>query len=117
MAFAVNQSTAWVILVAAGLLEIVWSIGMKYSDGFTKLWPSIITIVAAWFSFWLLAVAVKVLPVGTAYAAWTGIGAVGAAVLGMILFKEPATVARIVCILLIVAGIAGLKILGSDANA
>ena len=117
MAFVANQSTAWVFLIAAGLLEIVWSIGMKYSEGFTKLWPSIITFIAAWFSFWLLAVAVKVLPVGTAYAAWTGIGAVGAAVLGMILFKEPATAARIVCILLIVAGIAGLKILGSDANA
>ena len=117
MAFVANQSTAWVFLIAAGLLEIVWSIGMKYSEGFTKLWPSIITLVAAWFSYWLLAVAVKVLPVGTAYAAWTGIGAVGAAVLGMILFKEPATAARIVCILLIVAGITGLKILGSDANA
>ena len=117
MAFAVNQSTAWLVLVVAGLLEIVWAIGMKYSEGFTKFWPSVITLVAVWFSFWLLAVAVKVLPVGTAYAAWTGIGAVGAAVLGMILFKEPATAARIVCILLIVAGITGLKILGSDANA
>ena len=117
MAFAVNPITAWVFLIVAGLLEIAWSIAMKYSDGFTKLWPSVITFVAAWFSFWLLAVAVKVLPVGTAYAVWTGIGAVGAAVLGMILFKEPATAARIVCIVLIIAGIAGLKILGSDATA
>jgi quaternary ammonium compound-resistance protein SugE len=115
MAFAASESAAWIFLIAAGLLEIVWSIGMKYSEGFTKLWPSVITLVAAWFSFWLLAIAVKVLPVGTAYAAWTGIGVVGAAVLGMILFKEPATAARMVCILLIIAGIAGLKILGSDA--
>jgi quaternary ammonium compound-resistance protein SugE len=117
MTFVVNQTTAWVILIAAGLLEIVWSIGMKYSEGFTKLGPSMITFVAAGFSFWLLAVAVKVLPIGTAYAAWTGIGAVGAAVLGMVLFKEPATVARIVCIVLIIGGTAGLKFLGSDANA
>ena len=104
------------MLLAAGLLEIVWSIGMKYSEGFTKIGPSVITIIAAALSFWLLAVAVKVLPVGSAYAAWTGIGAVGAAVLGMILFKEPATVARIVCILLIVVGIAGLKVLGTEIS-
>ncbi len=117
MALAANQSTAWVFLVVAGLLEIVWAIGMKYSEGFTKLWPSIVTIVAAWFSFWLLALAVKVLPIGTAYAVWTGIGAVGAALLGVILFNEPATAARMICIVLIIAGIAGLKILGADANA
>jgi|SRR4030095_16176338 quaternary ammonium compound-resistance protein SugE len=117
MVFAANQTTAWIFLIVAGLLEIVWAIGMKYSEGFTKLWPSIVTFVAAWFSFWLLAIAVKVLPVGTAYAAWTGIGAVGATLLGMILFSEPATAARIICIVLIVAGIAGLKILGADANA
>jgi len=104
-------------LVIAGLLEVVWAIGMKYSEGFTRLTPSIVTIVAAGFSFWLLAIAVKVLPVGTAYAAWTGIGAVGAAVLGMFLFKEPATAARIVCIVLIVAGIAGLKLLGPNVDA
>jgi quaternary ammonium compound-resistance protein SugE len=90
---------------------------MKYSEGFTKLWPSIVTIVAASFSFWLLALAVKVLPIGTAYAVWTGIGAVGAALLGVILFNEPATAARMICIVLIIAGIAGLKILGADAHA
>jgi quaternary ammonium compound-resistance protein SugE len=117
MIFAATQTTAWIFLVVAGLLEVVWSIGMKYSEGFTRLWPSIVTIVAAGFSFWLLAIAVKVLPVGTAYVTWTGIGAVGAATLGMVLFKEPATVARIACIMLIIAGIAGLKVLGSDANA
>ena len=117
MASVTAQSTAWAMLFAAGVLEIVWAIGMKNSAGFTRLGPSIVTIVAAIGSFWLLTLAVKVLPVGTAYAAWTGIGAVGAAVLGMILFKEPATAARIFCIVLIVAGIAGLKLLGSDPSA
>jgi quaternary ammonium compound-resistance protein SugE len=112
-----TQTAAWMVLVVAGLMEIVWSIGMKYSEGFTRLGPSIVTFVAAGISFWLLAAAVKVLPIGTAYAAWTGIGAVGAAVLGIILFKEPATVARIVCIVLIVGGTVGLKLLGPDANA
>jgi quaternary ammonium compound-resistance protein SugE len=111
-----TQTAAWMVLVVAGLMEIVWSIGMKYSEGFTRLGPSIVTFVAAGISFWLLAAAVKVLPIGTAYAAWTGIGAVGAAVLGIILFKEPATVARIVCIVLIVGGTVGLKLLGPDAN-
>ena len=117
MISAANPTTAWALLVIAGLLEVVWAIGMKYSDGFTRLAPSIVTIIAASFSFWFLAIAVKVLPVGTAYAAWTGIGAVGAAVLGMVLFKEPATAARIVCIMLIIAGIAGLNLLGSNAEA
>jgi quaternary ammonium compound-resistance protein SugE len=117
MTIVLSETTAWGVLIVAGLFEIVWSIGMKYSEGFTKLVPSIMTFVAAGISFWFLAAAVKVLPIGTAYAAWTGIGAVGAAVLGMILFKEPATVARIVCIVLIVGGIAGLKFLGPDANA
>jgi quaternary ammonium compound-resistance protein SugE len=107
-----NPATAWLVLVAAGVLEIVWAIGLKYADGFTRLAPSLVTIVAATASFWLLALAIKVLPVGTAYAAWTGIGAVGTAVLGMLLFGEPATVARLVCIAMIVAGIAGLKLLG-----
>src|SRR5262245_207822 len=117
MTFAATHATAWGILVIAGLLEIVWSIGMKYSDGFTRFWPSFVTIIAAWISFWLLANAMKILPVGTAYATWTGIGAIGAAVLGMVLFKEPATVPRIACIALIVAGIVGLKLLGSNENA
>ena len=117
MAYVTNPATAWLVLVAAGILEIVWVIGMKYSDGFTRPWPSLVTLVAAAFSFWFLALAIRVLPVGTAYAAWTGIGAVGAAVLGMVLFKEPATAARIACIVLIVAGIVGLKVLGPDAAA
>ena len=116
MTYVSNPATAWLVLIVAGILEIVWVIGMKYSDGFTRLWPSLATLVAALFSFWFLALAIRVLPVGTAYAVWTGIGAVGAAVLGMALFKEPATAARVACIVLIVAGIAGLKILEPDAG-
>ncbi|MFO1322960.1 MAG: multidrug efflux SMR transporter [Burkholderiales bacterium] len=114
MGFAANHATAWLVLIAAGLLEIVWAIGLKYAEGFTRPWPSLVTLVAAAASFWLLAVAIRVLPVGTAYAAWTGIGAVGTATLGMILFREPATAARIACIVLIVAGIAGLKLLATE---
>ncbi len=106
-----SPANAWLVLVAAGLLEIVWAIGLKYADGFTRLTPSLVTLVAAAGSFWLLALAIKVLPVGTAYAAWTGIGAVGTAVLGMVLFGEPATAARLACIAVIVAGIVGLKLL------
>ena len=117
MAYVTNPATAWLVLVAAGVLEVVWVIGMKYSEGFTRLAPSLVTLVAALLSFWLLALAIRVLPVGTAYAAWTGIGAVGAAVLGIVLFKEPATAARLACIVLIVAGIVGLKILEPDAGA
>jgi len=116
MTFAATPSVAWALLAIAGLLEVVWAIGMKYSEGFSRLVPSVVTVVAASLSFWLLATAMKVLPVGTAYAAWTGIGAVGTAVLGMVLFKEPAAAARIVCIALIIAGIAGLKFLGSDVD-
>lgn len=100
---------AWIFLVIAGIFEIVWAIGLKYSDGFTKLWASVFTIVAMLISFYLLSVALKTIPVGTGYAVWTGIGAVGTAILGIILFNEPRDAARIICILLIVAGIAGLK--------
>ena len=112
MATLANPATAWLVLVAAGVLEVVWAIGLKYADGFMRLGPSLVTLVAAAGSFWLLALAIKVLPVGTAYAAWTGIGAVGTAVLGMILFGEPATAARLACIAMIVAGIVGLKLAG-----
>lgn len=112
-----STTTAWVLLTIAGLLEIVWVIGMKYAEGFTRLVPSLVTAAAAAGSFWLLALAIRVLPVGTAYAAWTGIGAVGAALLGMVLFREPATAARLACIALIVAGIVGLKLLGSEPSA
>lgn len=106
-----NPATAWLLLVAAGLLEIVWSISMKASEGFTKGWMTVLTLITAWLSFWLLGMAVKILPVGTAYAVWTGIGAVGAAILGIVVFNEPGTAARLACIGLIVAGIIGLKIL------
>ncbi len=101
---------AWLMLAGAGLLEIVWAIGLKYADGFTKPVPSAITIAAMAASMWLLAMAARDLPIGTAYAVWTGIGAVGAALLGMMLFNESANLARLACIGLIVAGIVGLKL-------
>jgi quaternary ammonium compound-resistance protein SugE len=100
----------WLWLTLAGLLEIVWAIGLKYTDGFTRPIPSLITLVAMIGSVYFLALAVRSIPIGTGYAVWTGIGAVGVAILGMILFDEPRTLARVVSILLIVAGIAGLKL-------
>ena len=101
---------SWIWLIIAGVLEVAWAIGLKYAEGFTRLWPSVATVLLMLASFWCLAQAVRGLPLGTSYAIWTGIGAVGTAVLGMILFKEPATVARLLCMLLIVAGIVGLKL-------
>lgn len=101
---------AWVYLVLAGLLEVVWAVGLKYSEGFSRLWPSVVTGVAMAGSFWLLAAALRHIPLGTGYAIWVGIGAVGTAFVGMWLFKEPATAARLACIGLIVAGIIGLKL-------
>jgi quaternary ammonium compound-resistance protein SugE len=109
-----SHSAAWLVLFAAGLLEIVWSASMKASDGFSKIHYTGLTIAAAWLSFWLLGLSLKTLPVGTAYAVWTGIGAVGAALLGIVLFREPATAARVGCILLIVLGIVGLKLTSSQ---
>jgi quaternary ammonium compound-resistance protein SugE len=100
---------AWVILFIAGLCEIGWAVGLKYTDGFTRLWPTVFTGVSLVISMALLGIAVKTLPLGTAYAVWTGIGAVGTVILGIFLFKEPATVVRLVCVGLIVAGILGLK--------
>jgi quaternary ammonium compound-resistance protein SugE len=109
------MSTAWLLLIAAGLLEIVWAIGLKYTEGFSRVLPSAITIAAMIGSVWLLAIALKSIPVGTGYAVWTGIGAVGTAILGIILFNEAATIARLACIGLIVAGIFGLKLVsGGD---
>ena len=101
---------AWLYLVVAGLFEVGWAIGLKYTEGFTRLWPSLWTGAAMAASLFLLAQALRTLPVGTGYAVWTGIGTVGAAILGMILFNEPATAVRIGCIALIVAGIIGLKL-------
>jgi quaternary ammonium compound-resistance protein SugE len=104
---------AWVVLFVTGLFEIGWAVGLKYTDGFTRLWPTVATGVALVASMGLLGVALRTLPLGTAYAVWTGIGSVGTAVLGIVLFREPATAMRLVCIALIVAGIVGLK-LASD---
>ena len=101
---------AWVYLAIAGLFEIVWAISLKYADGFTRLWPSAIAIIGMILSVILLELSLRDLPVGTAYAVWTGIGTVGAAVLGMVLFQEPATAIRIGSIGLIVCGIGGLKL-------
>jgi quaternary ammonium compound-resistance protein SugE len=101
---------AWMILVAAGLLEIGWAVGLKMSNGLSRTGPAIATVAAMVVSMWLLAVAVRTLPVGTAYAVWTGIGTVGTAVVGIVLLGEPATTARVACIGLIVAGIVGLKL-------
>ena len=101
---------AWFILFIAGLMEIGWAIGLKYTDGFSRLVPSVLTLAAMTASILLLGWALKTLPIGTAYAVWTGIGAVGTAVLGIVLLGEPATAMRLACIGLIVAGIAGLKL-------
>ncbi len=101
---------AWIYLTVAGLFEIGWAIGLKYTDGFTRLLPSLWTLVSMVLSIVLLGLALRTLPVGTAYAVWTGIGAIGTAALGIYLFAEPATVARLLCIGLILAGIVGLKL-------
>jgi quaternary ammonium compound-resistance protein SugE len=104
---------AWVILFVAGLFEIGWAIGLKYTEGFTRLWPTIGTLMSVVVSMGLLGVALRTLPVGTGYAVWTGIGTVGTAALGIILFREPATAARLFCIALIVAGIVGLRLVSA----
>ena len=104
---------AWPLLFVAGLFEIAWAIGLKYTDGFTRLWPSMITVAAMMASVVCLALALKTIPVGTGYAVWTGIGAVGTALLGIVLFGESASIARLACIGLIVAGIAGLKMVSA----
>ena len=101
---------AWVILVIAGLFEIGWAVGLKFTEGFSKPIPTVLTGLSLLASMGLLGWAVKTLPLGTAYAVWTGIGAVGTAVIGMLLFKEPASVGRLVCLALIVSGILGLKL-------
>ncbi|MGH6611145.1 MAG: DMT family transporter [Burkholderiaceae bacterium] len=110
MNITLSHAAAWIVLLVAGALEVVWAISMKASDGFTKLPFTLLTIAAAGMSFWLLGLSLKALPVGTAYAVWTGVGAVGAALLGVVFFNEPASAARIACVALIVAGIFGLKL-------
>ncbi len=101
---------AWLLLLLAGVLEVGWAIGLKYTEGFTRLWPTIGTIVAMSVSLALLGIAMKSLPVGTAYAVWVGVGAVGTVILGIVLLNEPANVARLISVGLIVAGIIGLKL-------
>ncbi len=101
----------WIILLVAGLFEISWAIGLKYSHGFTQLVPAVITIICMIASFYFLALALKSLPLGTAYAVWTGIGTLGTVILGIVLFKEPATALRLFCIALIICGITGLKLI------
>ena len=101
---------AWVILLVAGLFEVGWAIGLKYTEGFSRLWPTVWTLAAMAVSVWLLGLAVRTLPVGTAYAVWTGVGAVGTVLLGIALFNEPVTPGRLVCVSLIIAGIVGLKL-------
>lgn len=103
------MSSAWIVLFFAGLLEVCWAVGLKYTEGFTKLWPSVFTISTLAASMYLLAKASSTLPIGTAYAVWVGIGAVGAGILGIVLFKEPATLPRIGFMLLLVISIIGLK--------
>ena len=101
---------AWTLLILAGLIEVGWAVGLKYTDGFTRLWPSVLTIAAMIVSMYLLAVAARTLPIGTAYAVWVGIGAVGTAILGMALLGEPREAARVLCLVLIIAGVIGLKV-------
>jgi quaternary ammonium compound-resistance protein SugE len=109
--FQLTNAQAWWLLAVAGLLEVAWAVGMKYTDGFTQPLPTVVVVAVALASFGLLGLAMRSLPVGTAYAVWVGIGAAGAALLGIVLFGEPATAARLGCVLLIVAGVAGLRLL------
>jgi quaternary ammonium compound-resistance protein SugE len=105
-----NPTTAWLIILASGLLEVVFAVSMKLSDNFSRSVPSSISIAAAILSVWLMSLTLKVIPVGTAYAVWAGIGAAGTAIVGMLSFQEPASLARIACITLVVVGIVGLQL-------
>jgi quaternary ammonium compound-resistance protein SugE len=105
----------WIYLALAGLLEVVWAVGLKYTEGFSRLWPSVITLSAMTGSIILLAVAVKTLPIGTAYAIWTGIGAVGAVILGIVLFGDSASPLRLACVGLVLLGMVGLKLTSGQA--
>jgi len=107
---------AWLFLVLAGLAEVVWAVGMKYTEGFTKVLPSVVTVTFMVLSIWLLSLALRTIPLGTGYAIWTGIGAVGTAIAGMVLFGESRAALRLVCILMIVAGIVGLKLFSGEAK-
>ena len=109
------MNTAWIYLVVAGILEVVWAVGLKSTFGFTRLWPSVFTLSFMFASFFLLSLALKQLPIGTAYAVWTGIGAAGAALVRMLFLGESSELARIACVLLIVSGVVGLKLLAKPA--
>lgn len=102
---------AWIILLLAGLFEIGWAVGLKYTDGFTKLWPSVGTLASLGVSVFLLAIALKTLPLGTGYAVWTGIGTIGTVIFGIIMFGESTEVLRLACIAMIIGGIVGLKLI------
>jgi quaternary ammonium compound-resistance protein SugE len=106
--------TAWALLLLAGVLEVIWTLGLKHSDGFTRLWPTLVTVVAIPLSFVLLALSLKTVPFGTAYAVWVGIGAAGVAATGIVLFGESAGVMRIACLCLILIGTIGLKFAAPD---
>jgi quaternary ammonium compound-resistance protein SugE len=105
-----NAMSAWLALLGAGLLEVGWALGLKYSDGLTRFWPAVATVIAIALSFGLMSLALRSLPFGTAYAVWTGIGAVGSILVGMLLYSEPTDPVRIICLTLIVAGMVGLKL-------
>ena len=105
-----NNTLAWTLLLVAGALEVTWVVAMKRSDGFTKLWPTVFVFVVGLLSFYLLSVSLKAIPVGTAYAVWTGIGAVGGAIIGIVLYSEPRDAWRLFSIGLVIAGIVGLKL-------
>ncbi|MFV8556486.1 quaternary ammonium compound efflux SMR transporter SugE [Sulfitobacter sp. SBS6] len=104
---------AWFLLVLAGLFEVGWAVGLKYTDGFTRLWPSVLTAASMIVSLVLLGLALRSIPLGTGYAIWTGIGTIGTVIFGIVYFAEPATAARIFCVLLILSGIVGLKLVST----
>lgn len=100
----------WIILLLAGVFEVGWAVGLKYTEGFTRLWPTVATVISMGISLGLLGIALKALPLGTAYAVWVGVGAVGTALLGIVLFKEPASALRLLSLAAIIAGLVGLKL-------
>jgi quaternary ammonium compound-resistance protein SugE len=110
-----SPRTAWIVLLVSGLFEVAWAVGVKYTDGFTRLWPSAGVLAAMAVSVYGLSLAARVLPIGTAYAVWTGVGALGAAVVGIVALGEPRTAGRLACLALIVAGVVGLRLFGTAA--
>lgn len=109
-----EKNMAWIFLIIAGIFEVVWAISLKYTEGFTKLWPTVVTIIGMVISFYFLSAAIKTLPIGTAYAIWTGIGALGAVIMGIILFNEPRSASRLIFVGCILVGIIGLKVTSSN---